>query len=241
MDNMQDILKNYYASGGKELFETRENLDEAPIDDYSKDPSAFPHDATADNVGLAMGVMASGVAIPFFMDISTAAQIGGAVGGGIVGLVLGSLIATMDDADLQPYEKVRKQTAKQMAGAPINTAIRSDIRTFMNNMLNNIPADIKKYGIEIRNISAYGNQYTGDTFSAPFDNIDSDKESDLTKRTEVVADLLKDYLKKQNSIFDQVAKKHNITPLQLGAMAFILYGDSVENAFVKRLQSNLTK
>ena len=31
MDNMQDILKNYYASGGKELFETRENLDEGPI------------------------------------------------------------------------------------------------------------------------------------------------------------------------------------------------------------------
>jgi hypothetical protein len=31
MDNMQDILKNYYASGGKELFETRENLDEGPV------------------------------------------------------------------------------------------------------------------------------------------------------------------------------------------------------------------
>jgi len=240
---MQDILKNYYANGGKALFESAEQLTEAPIDDYSKNPDAFPYDATDDNVGLGMGAMASGIAIPFFMDISTAAQIGGAVAGGVVGLILGSLIATMGNEDLQPYEKVRKQTAKQMAGAPINTAIRSDIRTFMNNMLNNIPADIKKYGIEIKNISAYGYKDTGDgdTFNAPGDDFDSDESSDLTKRTEIVADLLKDYLKKQNSIFDQVAKKHNITPLQLGAMAFILYGDSVENAFVKRLQSNLTK
>ena len=28
MDNMQDILKNYYANGGRELFESREELDE---------------------------------------------------------------------------------------------------------------------------------------------------------------------------------------------------------------------
>ena len=31
MNNMQDILKNYYASGGKTLFEDVENLDEGPI------------------------------------------------------------------------------------------------------------------------------------------------------------------------------------------------------------------
>jgi len=30
-DNMQDILKNYYANGGRELFESRENLDEVNI------------------------------------------------------------------------------------------------------------------------------------------------------------------------------------------------------------------
>jgi hypothetical protein len=30
-NNMQDILKNYYANGGKELFETREELDEGPV------------------------------------------------------------------------------------------------------------------------------------------------------------------------------------------------------------------
>ena len=30
-DNMQDILKNYYASGGKTLFETTEQLDEVNI------------------------------------------------------------------------------------------------------------------------------------------------------------------------------------------------------------------
>ena len=31
MDNMQDILKNYYANGGRELFESRENLDETSM------------------------------------------------------------------------------------------------------------------------------------------------------------------------------------------------------------------
>jgi hypothetical protein len=228
------------------------NLVEAPIDDYSKNP-ATPRDTSGDykfdpegepNIRTTVGGLAGGLAggsVPFFMNIDFLSSLVGMFGGGFTGVFVGTLLGIMSElnnnewkkSQLQPYYKIRKQTAKQIANAPISTKIRSDLRSFMNNMLNNIPAGISKYAIEIKNISGYDIEELDD-----FYNADS---PELTRITQLVAELLKDYLIKQNTIFNQVAKKHNITPLQLGAMASILYGDIIEKAFVKRLHSNLTK
>ena len=61
-----------------------------------------------------------------------------------------------------------------------------------------------------------------------------------SKSTEAISDLLKDYLEKHNDKFDYLAMINNMKPIQLSAIAFILYGDDIENAFVKKLQSKLS-
>ena len=216
-----------------------EPLLEAPIDDFSKNPDTYPpNDST---IAPAVFGMTAGTLLPIimFMNVGFLAQLGGSIGGFIIGSILGSLASDFEDSN--EYAKKRKQLAKQMANTPINTEIRSDVRSFMNNMIKNIPDNIQKYDIELKNIDKGGNSGPYDEFQASWEHPgEGNDASDLHKRTEVIADLLKDYLKKQNNIFDQLAKKHNITPLQLGAIAHLLYGENIENAFVERLQSKLT-
>jgi hypothetical protein len=223
-DNMQDILKNYYASGGKRLFE-------APIDDFSKDPAGMPDDPNDAGIGQAFATMGLGFAVPWFMDLGMIATVGASVGGGLIGAIMGLVLGI--DYEAPPYYKVRKTSAKKIADAPITAEIRSDLRTFMNQMLNSIPDNISKYAIELKNVDAYADGRLG----APYDH---ESKKDLNARTEVVAKLLKDYLQKQNKAFDELAKKHNLKPVQLGAMAYILYGETIEQAFVKKLQSKLS-
>lgn len=62
MDNMQDILKNYYASGGKTLFESAEQLDEIDFKKAAATAMAMgalagaPQDAKASDDAVAQGI-----------------------------------------------------------------------------------------------------------------------------------------------------------------------------------------
>jgi hypothetical protein len=208
-----------------------EQLDEAPIDDFSKDPAGMPYDPHEPKVGRFLGATATGSIAPWFMDLGMAATIGASVGGGFLGMIFGLVLGT--DPKAPPYYKVRKTSAKEIADAPVTTAIRKDLRVFMNQMLNNIPDSISKYSLEIKNVNAYANGNLG----APYE---PENQHDINARTEVIAELLIDYLNKQNKAFDALAKKHNLKPIQLGAMAYILYGETIEQAFVKKLQSKIS-
>jgi ABC-type Zn2+ transport system substrate-binding protein/surface adhesin len=214
-----------------QLVESAEQLAEAPIDDFSKDPAGMPDDPSDAGIGQMYATMGLGFAAPWFMDIGMVGQIVASVVGGVLGAIIGAVLGS--DWEAPHYYKVRKTSAKKIANAPITTEIRSDLRTFMNQMLNSIPDSISKYAIELKNVDAYADG----TLGAPYDY---ESKKDLNARTEVIAKLLKDYLEKQNKAFDELAKKHNLKPTQLGAMAYIVYGETIEQAFVKKLQSKIS-
>jgi hypothetical protein len=209
-----------------------EQLDEAPIDDFSNDLLDQPITPDNDNA-FRVGLTGIGMGAPWFMGLSDLVAVSSTVAGGVVGYLIGLTIDVFANSVEEPYKQYdRKLHAKKVIdNKPISSAIRSDIKLFMNNMLANIPNSISQYAMEIKNIVTTNTYYSTNEY---------DNDSEIQKRTRIIVDLLKDYIKKQNSKFDDIAKKHNLTPLQLGAMSYLLYGKNIEVSFIQKLQSKLS-
>ena len=199
-----------------------DTLGEAPIDDFDKNPSSHPPVTTAGNTPI-LSILGAALGGVMFMNVGPIGiplgSLFGAIGGLFVGAVAG---AVMDAGDLldraEEIDKARRQQALKMADTPISTEIRSDLRTFMNNMLNDIPDSISKYSLEISNMQSnlgYDEDNPTPTLDAP------GIEGELNKRTDELGKVLADYINKHNDIFDKLAKKHNITPLQLLSLIHI--------------------
>jgi len=260
-DNMQDILKNYYASGGKILFESAEQLDEAPIDDFKRAAdkdlgiSQGKMDSDAGNTFAGVIGGAIGVASPFFMDIDIFFQLLGALFGGAAGSGLAMGMAHTP-TNFEKISKAKRKYADEVVkGKQFKPEIIADLNKFNQHLVNNVPNTITKYALELKQLT-YNKNFTDmpDYTVNPYQTAQQDPEhetmsdygiedkveDELSRKALVLRDIISDYLKKQNIVFDNLANKHGLSPIQLGAIQYIHLGSEIEETFLKGIQSKLS-
>jgi len=256
-DNMQDILKNYYASGGKILFESEEQLAEAPIPSYGNVGSnnnkfdqagaeKYPL-STSQKIDNAITVIAAATAMGFagkgtwdFFDPSTAETmvltgIASAFAGMTSGAIAGGIIGSMSDHS--EVHNARQEFSKQLAlqVAKEKPEILKDIAGFKKSFLNSTPTAIIKQSIELANILyAEGEMqdYVMDTDPSGRFAVDPEAEpimfgsdSDTAKRSQVLINIIGEYIAHYDDLFDSIAEKHGMTDQDLGAFLYHVNND----------------
>jgi hypothetical protein len=238
-----------------------ETLSEAPIDDFKR--------AADKDLGISQGQMdnddaklfgafiggAIGIASPFFMDIDFILKVLGATFGAAVGSGLGIGLATKPiDFEQVSIEK-RKYADEVIKGKQIKPEIIADLNKFNQYLVNNVPDTITKYALELKQLT-YNKNFTDSPnyHEQPYQTAQQDPEhetmsdygiedkveDELNSKALVLRDIISDYLEKQNIVYDNLAKKHGLSPIQLGAIQYIHLGSEIEETFLKGIQSKLS-
>lgn len=174
-NNMQDILKNYYASGGKTLFESAEHLDEAPIPsvgNYASDVNKFDKASaekypfsTSQKIDMTLSALAGVITAGFagkgtwdFFDPSSAETMvftgmASAFAGIVAGVSVAGAISSLDTSKDEVH-KARREFSKQQAIelSKQNPQILKDIADFKRSFVNSTPTAIIKQSLELANI-----------------------------------------------------------------------------------------
>jgi len=228
-------------------------LSEAPIDSFKRGVKndiniSSAQDAQDQMEGTFFGTVvgaALGASIPLFMDSATVDQmmtlfVTSPIGGGLGALVGGAGYGDFTDMS----NKKRVYADQALKGKQIKPEIITDLKKFNQYIVNNLPKTISMYALELKN-TGYNQTYTDfpdevSRYTPAEQHYFDDDKDEFEKRTEKLIELLNDYLDKQNLVYDNLAKKHGLTPIQLGAIQYLHLEDEIEETFLKGIQSALT-
>ena len=229
-------------------------LSEAPIDDFKRaaDKDLGISKADGDSASAAtLGFFvfgAIGSVSPWFMDLDFTTQVMSSIFAGFgLGVVGGTLGIDSANTDFDAVsDKKRKYAEDVLKGKAINPEIISDLKKFNNYLVNNIPSSISVNALELKDIIYNHNSTHQPDLAtyAPSDWLDVEyggaDQTTFHKRVKKVIELIEDYLKKSNIVYDNLAKKHGLTPLQLGAIQYLHLEDEIEETFLNGIQSKLS-
>ena len=155
-----------------------------------------------------------------------ASGVAGLLSGVIAGGVLGSM------SDHSEVSNARQEYSKQQALqlAKENPQLLKDIANFKRSFVNSTPTAIIKQSIELANI-IYSEGELQDYGMAPFSvNPQAEpivgNDSDTAKRTQVLINIIGEYVANYDKIFDNIAEKYNMADQDLGAFLWYINGES---------------
>lgn len=242
LDNMKHLIQ---------LVESAEQLDEAPIDDFKraadKDLGITKADrdqASSASIGFFV-FGAIGAVSPWFMDLGFTAKVISSIFAGFSAGFVGAALGTDSNTDFDVIsDKKRKYAEDVLKGKAIKPEIISDLKKFNSYLVNNIPSSISVNALELKDIeyNPSATHYPDLATYTPSDWWEDDGEGQTTfnKRVNKVIELIKDYLEKSNIVYDNLAKKHGLSPIQLGAIQYLHLGSEIEQTFLKGIQSKLS-
>jgi len=179
-DNMQDILKNYYASGGKILFESAEQLAEAPIiskpefadsgtvyDMIKKTEDQNAVLGTAVMIGTVAGVIGGANAGVEWIDaevltnIAGGVQYGGAgaIGTSIVGATLQGIKNKLTFKGTRERRLVKSEVQAAKDFLDNNPDVLIKVGAWIDKTADNLPDGIKHYVAELNELIYNQNEF----------------------------------------------------------------------------------